>query len=626
MATHLSYLTLSSAFRAGRRLETTKWATIYRTRSYSDYKPTRYQPQTPSATDESSVQAEFRDGFANVASFYSRFFKYTTISLFSFLFLLYGGYEGAHQWVERVELAALPSPADDPYGWRDELLERWHSADGRGGTDPRLGYRGRHAVRAAWMAMNWSGDSSSATVIESSTAAAAGGSNPFDTQLRSAHTYLSAALRIAQSKASATSSPHSFSSHADELDDRIQDPTVAELSALKAVVLARIGSPEALALAKPLLRGAIDYHTRSQQITRAAQLSTKLGDICLTLKERDEAVGWWMKAVKLLDPELIPLLDDPSRLSQTSIQINPSQQRILMSGLIPLSGHYASTSQYDAALRIQALSFRLLGSFLQSTAIFVAPQSPDLSLHQAALLHRAALLRIHASEVGYAKRRAEEREREHAATTKGKGWFSKKTPISPSMEGNSEISGLQSAARASEYVVEMLTSEPNQTHIPKTTVTTSILDVLGLANFTTTEATGPLQWTTLGPTPDPKIPLLAQFSSSPILSKPAKSYLRQAKRSAAESLKLVGVLLELQPQQSDPTSTITTLSRDVVSWHIKDRDVEALENYERALAWVGGGPDGRAGEDVMEREWKDIWDRYVRMRAKVMGEDDSAAS
>lgn len=40
--------------------------------------------------------------------------------------------------------------------------------------------------------------------------------------------------------------------------------------------------------------------------------------------------------------------------------------------------------------------------------------------------------------------------------------------------------------------------------------------------------------------------------------------------------------------------------------------------YERALGWVGGGPDGRAGEGAMESEWRGVWEKYVRARERVL--------
>ena len=40
--------------------------------------------------------------------------------------------------------------------------------------------------------------------------------------------------------------------------------------------------------------------------------------------------------------------------------------------------------------------------------------------------------------------------------------------------------------------------------------------------------------------------------------------------------------------------------------------------YEKALAWVGGGPDGRTGTDAIEGEWKGIWERHVKVRERVL--------
>jgi hypothetical protein len=81
------------------------------------------------------------------------------------------------------------------------------------------------------------------------------------------------------------------------------------------------------------------------------------------------------------------------------------------------------------------------------------------------------------------------------------------------------------------------------------------------------------------------------------MRKPAKSLLRDARRTAAEAWNLMGILKEGE----------------------KDGAEHALECYERALGWAGVAADrsggiGEPGEGTPEAEWKVLWNNYVRVR------------
>jgi hypothetical protein len=80
------------------------------------------------------------------------------------------------------------------------------------------------------------------------------------------------------------------------------------------------------------------------------------------------------------------------------------------------------------------------------------------------------------------------------------------------------------------------------------------------------------------------------------MNKPAKSLIRDARRSAAEAWNLLGVLHE---EKGDIKSLQTS-----------------LDCYERALGWAGvaAGGDGKSGEGILEVEWKALRGNYSRVR------------
>jgi hypothetical protein len=93
--------------------------------------------------------------------------------------------------------------------------------------------------------------------------------------------------------------------------------------------------------------------------------------------------------------------------------------------------------------------------------------------------------------------------------------------------------------------------------------------------------------------------LVPVFTKSNAMRRPAKSLLRDARRTAAEAWNLMGILRENEKVSGGPE--------------------RALECYERALGWAGVAADraggiGEAGEGTPEAEWKALWNNYVRVR------------
>ena len=96
--------------------------------------------------------------------------------------------------------------------------------------------------------------------------------------------------------------------------------------------------------------------------------------------------------------------------------------------------------------------------------------------------------------------------------------------------------------------------------------------------------------------PSPHAPLLPEYSKSPSLKKPAKSLIRDARRSAVEAWNLLGVLHE---RKGDLRSLQAS-----------------LDCYERALGWAGVATsgDGKTGDGVLEVEWKALQGNFNRVR------------
>ena len=80
------------------------------------------------------------------------------------------------------------------------------------------------------------------------------------------------------------------------------------------------------------------------------------------------------------------------------------------------------------------------------------------------------------------------------------------------------------------------------------------------------------------------------------MKKPAKSLIRDARRSAAEAWNLLGVLHE---ERGDVKSLQTS-----------------LDCYERALGWAGvsASGDGKSGEGILEVEWNALRGNHSRVR------------
>jgi tetratricopeptide (TPR) repeat protein len=273
----------------------------------------------------------------------------------------------------------------------------------------------------------------------------------------------------------------------------------------------------------------------------ASRIALKLGDLNFRLGDSDHALTWWARCIRMTSSftestqttPLIPVIP-------ASPPSSPAGQRILASALVSLSAYYATSGQLRQAQALEEPALDLLHSI--RTPDSPASPLPPQTLHALYILHRTSLISIHLAEVLYALNN------------------------SPAQS----IKSLSQAAQSSEQVAFALAGLP-MIH-PK------------------------VPGSKIPHPPSPDAPLLSEYSKSVSLKKPAKSLLRDARRSAAEAWNLLGVLHE---GKGDVQSLKTS-----------------LDCYERALGWAGVATkeSGKTGEGILEVEWKTLWVNYGRVR------------
>ncbi|TFK54888.1 hypothetical protein OE88DRAFT_973238 [Heliocybe sulcata] len=318
-----------------------------------------------------------------------RFIKFSVIGFTAVGLITATAYEGSHQ--------------DGGEQWR------WSGGD-NGGTDSSLGWEGTHAVRNAWMSLNWGIGSVESVVNSIAFSVQDDGVSMVKTPLDVAQEFLSDALAIAKARR-----------------DRLHPETLSTLLARHANILERMGTRAALFECRS------DYEQVWDALggrgVEAARVALKLGDLNKRLGDSEDALAWWSRAIHLAaaTPSLEPVPTVPS-----SLPSSPLAQRTLAQTLVSLSAFYATTDQLKPASTLESAALTLLTPVL--AARVPATAHPAQTLHTLFLRHRAALLAFHRAEVSFALRTADNQ------------WC---------------ISQLESAARASEGVVLALTGAPS---------------------------------------------------------------------------------------------------------------------------------------------------------------------
>ncbi|KAK0197117.1 hypothetical protein F5146DRAFT_1014122 [Armillaria mellea] len=339
----------------------------------------RLQSNTPS---RDAPPAESDHPFAKPALFVidvaKRTLKFTFGGLAIVGVVALGAHEAYHQWIERVELA--PRTDDEEvrkWEW-DAETPRWSGDADKGGTDPGLGMRGRHLVRAAWASQTW------APAVGASPAAQASSSNGLtdlstivDARLYYGEKYLREALDIAEER---------------ESKQKLHPRTLPTLLTRHAAILEKMGQ-DSWAKAK-------SQYGRVWASRPSASIALKIGNLSSRLGQTDDALAWWARAIQLTQKDPTALADTTKPAVPTAAPSSASAQRILSSVLVSLSAFYATTRNLQEADAVETKALNVLRSMAQSESLSV---SPSKSLHTSTLLQRSSVLSVHQAEVLYAR-------------------------------------------------------------------------------------------------------------------------------------------------------------------------------------------------------------------------------
>jgi hypothetical protein len=349
-------------------------------------------------------------------------------------------WSGTHLYIERISLASPSGPSDpakpDPYGWQEEVFP-W-TGGREGGTSPELGWKGRMALRAAWMAMTW-GVSDGVTlpwhhdvplpkaIFELLPEFMLGRVEGFvDRRYEKAVEHVDEAIVEARKRdikfpptlrADRQVGPPGVWGEGVEFD-----PVGRDLLLIKAGVLERIGSVQATEQAKELYEQVL-LASRSDgspgQEATVMRLADRVGEMSSRLGKDKESLEWWswgLKRAGIRIPKMpnpitteswlglgkgTTIQPDPTPISTFLIpQLAPPMQRARVTILASISSHFAATRQLSLASVTQKTAL----SLLPGTHDLPAPirdDAPEL-LHDTWLQHRSANFALNHAEVLHA--------------------------------------------------------------------------------------------------------------------------------------------------------------------------------------------------------------------------------
>lgn len=327
---------------------------------------------------------------------------------------------------------------------------------------------------------------------------------------------------------------------------RLQAHTVPELLARHANTLERMGSLDSLYEARTQYERA--WATMPGKGPDAARTALKIANLCARLGDASEARAWWARSLLISTGKSSADDLDPKTCIPNTLPASPLLQRTITSTLSSISAYYAQTGNLKEAREVEERGLKLLAMDLSTPNT-----SPAHTLHEMYLKHRSSLLSVHLAEVDFALK----------------------------SDPQASLVRLRDAAESAEQVAFTLTGLP----------------------FTHPDSSS----RSIPHPPTSQQPLHTAFKGSRTLRKPASDLLRDARRSAAESWRLSGILYEKQGSK------------------VEDSAINALRCYERALRWVGAsmnshGVVAQPGPNILESDWKELWGDYVRARDAVRGQ------
>lgn len=313
----------------------------------------------------------------------------------------------------------------------------------------------------------------------------------------------------------------------------ISEDTLRILITRHATLLGSLGYKDSVLEARSQLERM--WKTFPPSGLEASQIAQRLGDLNRRLGDFDDAVVWWTRAIQLAEGKE-PTTRIPL-IVPTSAPSSPLAQRSLVSTLVSVSAFYATTGQLKEAQEAETLSLDLIRSIKQPESF--SSSSPGEALHALYILHRSAILSIHLAEVRHGLRSSPE----------------------------TSIQWLTNAAESSERVAFALSEATHRASRRETP-----LSIIA------------------------RSPLIASYSGSTSMRRPASNLLRDSRRSAAEAWHLIGLLTE-GSQSGSPS--------------------KAAEYYGRALGWIGVDVEklGEGALPQVDDEWTPLLKNYLRINS-----------
>lgn len=357
-------------------------------------------------------------------SYLSRMVRYLVYGILTIGTLSLSAFEGLHVYIENVSLATPSRISSDEYGWEEETPS-W-TGGLKGGTDSRLGWKARHALRAAWICQEvGAGGSGAGSIGRSSTlhptmGAVVGRVNQIDRGYELAEEYIDLAIREARNRG-LTFPPNlparQFLSGPSLNEDKAidVDPTAVDLLLLKAGVLERIATDTSLLQARDVYQQVFNTATGDARLIR---LSTKIGD--LEARTGGDGARWWTWGFNRAGIEIphstaevvaekakgwfshktpqLPVASTPPTASTLPVtQLSPPVLRATITTLISMEASLAKSGQLSQAAAYQDLALSLLPQSHTQT-----PSSDSGELQDLWLSHRSALVQLHKTSVTHA--------------------------------------------------------------------------------------------------------------------------------------------------------------------------------------------------------------------------------